>query len=284
MGLELLYCCVSSNEATLTAPASTIYQMPMLSFLNPAVELNDRDLYPYFSRIISTTEFEAVGIVEVIHYLYEQTNIIQYTTIGIISTTDSYGVDVSRSVIEYAKQNGITVATYQQFLRSTTDIDVEISELKKSNARVFVAALDPVDGVTVLDNAGDLIGDTYVWFCSAGCSSTFLYINASFYFNQTRYDLSMGMIGSTPAGLKNEFFYSLMAQWLTLDPVEYPGAGPGTFIDNFSAFIYDGIFVYAKAIQTYIEEDGFYDNGKLKDFRRFIELLRNTTHEGYDCN
>jgi hypothetical protein len=83
-------------------------------------------------------------------------------------------------VVTEASKRNIDTLAYQQIQRNQTDISLQIRELKKSKARIFINWIYSLDFPVVLEEANkqDIIGPTYVWFCSDACAQNNVFTNS----------------------------------------------------------------------------------------------------------
>ena len=230
--------------AILTGIVGDVYDVAQLSSTATSSSLSDKQKYPYFSRL-SPPSFGQVSLI--IDTLLYFTNIRGrgWDSIGLISTTDEYGVDSAETLIENVG-NEISILTYQQYIPESTEFTVELNEIQKSGARVIVAlVLDSYEGLIVEANDFGLVGENYVWFVpDAVVGTMFETEEASL--------LSNGVLGSfqyLPDPGESEKYDKFLERWMNLDPNIYPGAGEGKTIGPYALLGYETIITAARAIE-----------------------------------
>ena len=271
----------SSFVTSTTAKGGTVYGVIQLSYAATSPLLSDRINYRYFSRVVPPDNFQTKAMLALLENLYQQTNQIQWKQLGVICTTDAYGLELSKTLISDAAADGtFTISSFQQFIPKSSDISVEMNELKQSKARVFIAPMLFGDWGTVLNEALrlEIINENHIWLCPDGCttSNTILLPDGSF--NTTKVAAMTGMIGTQPyAPNAGDLYDSFIAQWASLDPVQYPGGGNLGVIDIFTQTSYDSAVFFMTALKTYIEDGNeIADDGRF-DINLFYEYLKNTT-------
>ena len=257
-------------------------------FTSPDYLTSDKHSYPLFSRIVPRSEYQIVAILDLLTYLYTQSNIEKYLHVGIICSANEYGINGAKSMIKLAPKYDVVIEAYQQFLSAFSsgtaialNCSVEINELKNSGSRVFVGIMQPLDFTNVINTAAEfeIIGPDYVWICVEGCASPFAYLNLyTKEIDFTTREKMNGIIGINQSGFKGEKYEELANEVLLMDKTIFPV----DFIVPTLQFqyIYDGVFFLATAIAKMIEEEGFTEDGKLIDKVKFMEILLNTTYVG----
>lgn len=202
---------------------------------------------------------------------------------AVIVTSTSYGThDCETTSVD---SNELTVLTYQQFLPGATDISVEISEMDRSKARVYILIIDNnADTQLVLSTANEykLIDYTYVWICYDGCANDFTTRDAATYEVIDEYvTLAQGIIGVNLVSSAGELYDKVNEEWLTLDPVEFPSVnGANSSISMDAQYAYDSVLFVSSALHQLILADGIDEYGRIKSTDQFYELLIQTIVEG----
>lgn len=240
----------SSSVSNIIAIASGVFLMPQISYSSTASSLSDDTSFPFFNRMVPPDSKQGAALASLVA-LY---NWRPY--VAAISTADEYGVGGISEFIDAGELLRIEVNTYQQFLTGSEedDIDVEMRELRNSEARVFVAFMLAGDARTMFSRVEDfdIVGDQYVWFCSDGCAQTSVFTEGEEILADVR-SATRGLIGFTPSGGTGELFEEFLDQWETLDPNEFAGAGDRT-INLFAPHAYDCFYTYAHAFTQLCEE------------------------------
>ena len=280
-GLDVLFCCASSEEALYAAVASTTLKVPMLAFNSNVNVLSDKTRYPYFSRVVPNSDFESDALIEIVLYLAAQSGISKYKQVAILSTTDAYGIGSSKRFIQQAKLNGITILTYQQFLRLAEDISIELTQIQNSEARVIINLMDFVDYLHVMLVAPDyeLIGDKYIWICGSFCSTHLDYLLPTGAIDEFALSNMYGMLGVTLTSYVSPVYDKLYEGWGTIEyNVYYYTAF--NYPDVYDQQLYDAFYYLATAYHQLILEEELTPAGKFKNITRFNEVLRTTKYFG----
>jgi len=246
---------LTSDEATLSGIAGSVYLIPQISYGATAASLSDDLTYPYFARVIPSDTYQSSVFIEVIHYYYSITRQEQWLSVGVICTADDYGVEGSKQFISLASVStpNITVPAFQQFLVDATDVYEEVNVLKDSNARVFLAFMFSTGFRVAMNEAlkQSIVGDTYVWFCSDGCTSQESFIQPKNDLAKTLLYAERGMIGTLPQGGTGPKYEAFLERWKNLDPSEYPGSGGVP--DVWDLLVYDATLSLAYAVHNLYE-------------------------------
>ena len=237
--------------------------------------------FPYFARICSPDDYQARVIIDILLNLRDQSGLQQYLEVGIIIVTGSYGVGGANQLIN----NGtLTINTYQQFLQGETELSVEVSELKKSKARVFIAIMTAtIDFQSVILSAKDqdIIGDQYVWLCFDGCTTDYIFTDAySGEIDNQFTELMAGLIGINLRISSGSMYPEVLKEWQSLDETEYPSAGANNVMSVYAQYSYDTLIFLAVALENLILANGIDINGRIISTPQFYDILLNTTYEG----
>ena len=253
-----------SEQATICAVTSGIYDRMILSPTASLSGLSSKTLYPLFGRSVPPDTQQSSAMLDFLRYYYNITAEPKWLNCSIISTADSYGVDGSRQFIAagVATTPNVTVLAFQQFLVGATDISVEVGELNQSGTRVFVAYMASHSFQTVLleANKQKLIGDYFVWLCSDGCSTDSIHEDANGKVVKKYQQLSRGLTGFLPQGGTGIRYQEYLDRWLSLDPDVYPGAGSIPTIQ--SILTYDTVYAAALSIQLSFSTGNYSLSGK----------------------
>ena len=258
----------------------------MLGVQSTSVILSDRITYPFFSRIVPPDDYQAKVFIDILNYLYKESGLPQYLEIGILAIAGPYGISGAQQL---TNSKELTIKTYQQFLEESTDVTVEINELKNSKARVFIVIIaNPPDAQIVLRTANDygIIGESYIWFCFDGCAIDYIFHVG--FTSEVQDDLRLyasGMIGVNLPTSKGTYYEETYANWLTLDPAIYPAAGPDTSMSVDAQYFYDVVIFVANVFHNLIAADGMDENGKITiTTEEFYNILTNTSAVGCTGN
>ena len=246
---------LTSDEGTLSGIAGSVYLIPQVSYGATAASLSDDLTYPYFARVIPSDIYQASVFVEVIQYFYNITGQKQWLSVSVICTADDYGVEGSKQFISLAGAStpNITVPAFQQFLVDASDVYEEINVLKDSEARVFLSFMFS-SGFRVAMNEAlkqAIVGDTYVWFCSDGCTAQQSFIQPNNKLDKTLLYAERGIIGTLPLGGNGPRYEAFLQRWKNLDTTEYPGTGGVP--DVWDVLVYDATLSMAYAINALYE-------------------------------
>ena len=225
-----------SEVAVQTGLVATLYGVAQLSPLAGASALANEESFPYFSRLGNDAiDFATIMKAALLHYGNRAG--LGWSKVAVVAQITDFTLDLASAFV------AMEIVVYQSFLPDiTASIDAELREVQKSDARVIVASVFSgwLDFLSRCDSYG-LIGDQYVYL---GVPTL---VSSPFFENK---ELSRGvLIPYTGASTKTPEFGNLVPIWQSLDPLEYPMAGPGTFPSPFATKNFDVIITAAKAIQ-----------------------------------
>ena len=112
---------------------SSYYQIPEISYTASAVSLGSTQSFPYFFRVVTDDSYRLSVVIALCqHY--------GWSHIGVIATSDSYGVSALQQLRTEAGLVGISIVETQTFTSgSTADLlTSQMTALKNSNAVVFL--------------------------------------------------------------------------------------------------------------------------------------------------
>lgn len=253
-----------SDQSLISAVASGVYDILLVSPTSSASSLSDSALYPIFARSVAPDTFQARIMVDLIEYYFNQTQELKWREVGVICTADDYGVGGAKDFIDRAQNRSIATVAFQQFLVGAADVTVEVRELGNSGARVFISYMLTVDYQTMIIEAEkqEIIGDYYVWICSDGCSTEdIFYEQQSGRFIRRFQTLSLGYMGVLPQGGVGDMYEAYLERWQKLDPEIYHGAGPDTEPPLFSLLSYESTMAAAIAVDAEFRRGNFAPNG-----------------------
>lgn len=77
-------------------------KIPTISISATSSKFSDKNLYPYFMRMVPSNKDETLAIISVLEHL-------KIRNIGIVYSNDAFGSDLTKSVLTFANLKGITV-------------------------------------------------------------------------------------------------------------------------------------------------------------------------------
>ena len=263
-----------SEISVLTGVVGNVLGVAQLSGSATSSRLSDKRVYPYYSRISSPSFSQTFAFRDLLLY-YEEVQGLGWTDVAIISTTDEYGVNLATNFIETAEDD-IDILTYQQFLPGASNINVELEEVKNSGARVILAFLfTGWETLVVEADKKGLVGEQYVWIVP----DTIVGIPFTNDSNSDAAKLSRGLIGDfifVPEPTTNPLGQAFLAQWYSVDPTEYYGAGITP--TPFAFLAYDTMTTTALAIAD-LDSRGMFDGRRIPP-EEWTNTIRNISFEG----
>lgn len=151
-----------------------VNEIPHVASDSISLQLENRDIYPYFARTIPTSSGYAKSLV--LHL-----SSLEVTHFGVLYVRDSYGIDFHTELFREAEARDMNVvgAAYED--SDLTSVDLAAERLKKSELRYFVGIFNPENHRTVLDRiyTQGIIGKPeFVWmfapFLSVATQSAYL--------------------------------------------------------------------------------------------------------------
>ena len=251
-----------SNVLAATGIAGPVYDVAHLSAVAITPVLNDKNNYPYVSRLVPEASVSMIANHAFIEYYGSQSE--GWNKAAVICTTDVYGVSLSDKFIEESKTYGVTIAAFQQVLPDQTIFTQELQEVQNSGARIILFLGFETHFRPLIEQAEEfeLIGDKYVWIVAEGVVATSVYIDTSTgnvdFETARRMQGEIGTVGDqAQSGPPWDRF---VAHWQSIDPSIVPNAGPGTLPDVFSTWFYDlgyliGLSVNEAQKRGYLDEN-----------------------------
>ena len=123
-----------STTSVLSAKATNLYDVPMISGFASSDELSDKTRFPYFLRTTPPDKLQAMAIIDTLlqfNWLY----------IGVMYSADTYGMRGTQELLNLADENGICVAFSIAVRETYTESDIKdaVSKLLEyDNAKVYV--------------------------------------------------------------------------------------------------------------------------------------------------
>ena len=135
----------TSTASLFVAKASSIYEVPMISYFATSDELSNKDRFPYFLRSVPPDKFQVGAIIDLLVYF-------NWRYIALFYSVDSYGVSGARQLRSMAQSMDIciTINLPVPSLPSTTDLQDVVDKLRenvKINVIVIFALRRPANTV-----------------------------------------------------------------------------------------------------------------------------------------
>ncbi|XP_050390961.1 metabotropic glutamate receptor 3 [Patella vulgata] len=129
----------SSRNSVQMADMLSIFKVPMLSYISTSPVLSDKNVYPYFSRIVPSDVLQAKAIVDIL-------NRFQWTYISVVYAEGSYGTMGFQAVKTRVEESGSCLAVTREMRQSFTDEDYDhiIKELLDTRRAKVVVVFSPL--------------------------------------------------------------------------------------------------------------------------------------------
>lgn len=102
-------------------------KIPTISISATSSKFSDKNLYPYFMRMVPSNKDETLAIISVLEHL-------KIRSIGIVYSNDAFGSDLTKSVLTFANVKGITV----NYMLRIEDSYVEHAEILNYLVDMFI--------------------------------------------------------------------------------------------------------------------------------------------------
>ena len=119
-----------SSVSVALGTLSGVYQIPQVSVTSTATVLDDKNLFPYFGRMIPTNAGDATAMA-----IYFQS--IGVSHFGCLFIRDDFGTSFSKDVFLAAQAHGLVVTSIAFEAESTESIKEALQFLKATNLRYF---------------------------------------------------------------------------------------------------------------------------------------------------
>jgi len=269
----------SSSVSGVAAMAGSIYDIPQISYSSTSSELSNKEIYPFFSRVVPPDSQQGEALARLCAYF-------GWDRVAALSTTDAIGTQTIEIFTNMAEKEGIRILSYNTFPPNTRpsgsgpnpDMDSLRSSLltiKSTGAKIILIAALVGDAQVALREAVNLgmTGPDVVFVGTDAVVQEGLFLNEDGSFDSETANALRGMIGSRPKSASGPLYEAFLDDWEMRDPSQYPGAGTRS-INAFAPFAYDVIYTFARAA------DQIFRNGEEFTHSHYLEVIRGIEFEG----
>ena len=187
--------------------------------------------------------------------LAEICNDMGWDRVATISTSNAYGVSIIEQFTNRASALSITFLSSQTFPPGSNSnsnlLQDAVSLTKSSGARIIIVAMVLGDAQSFLRVAREQGLTSYATFVvTDGVAQDALFETDD---GDELRQAASGMIGTSPVGPSGELYDEFVADWVTRDPNEYPGAG-NSDINTFVPHTYDATYALAWALDRLVRQ------------------------------
>ncbi len=242
---------IGSSGSSVSAAMATVltpYKIVQISYASSSPALSDRDLYPYFMRVVASDADQGVAIADLVQAF-------GWTRGATIHTSDSYGTGLIVIFTEAFEGRGGTVITDQIFDPGATDVSAQVQALIDSAPEFVLGNYIDKDAATVMKKARDLGFINIPWITTDGWSTT-----ATFAGDPNVKEAMQLSIGTTPAPVTAPGYLKFNETWF--DPYWAKLEGPdvsqktGVMFNAYAPMSYDAVYVAAKGLAAANTVDG----------------------------
>ncbi|KAG0279275.1 hypothetical protein BGZ95_001750 [Linnemannia exigua] len=234
-----------------SAAVTSAVHIPQCSFTSLSDELSSRTLYNYFFRTIPAGDKYAIQLLEYISTM-------GWRRIGVIYSSNSFGLSFATSIVRRAPTYGIGIthwtSTYLPFDRSQ-DFKQALVALKTAGSYINVILFTDTEMLQALEEIykQGMAGYPYVWIGFNNVAHDIkTYFSgpgrppASAFNGLIMTDLAYNLEG-------NPAYDNFLKRWQSLDPNLYPGAGPGSTLSHAETRAYSCAWMLAMGYQRDIK-------------------------------
>ncbi|CAH1789873.1 unnamed protein product [Owenia fusiformis] len=228
------------------SPLSEALHIPQIAPTATNPMLASKDNFPYLVRLSAPDSVQSQAIVSLVHHFgWEQ--------VAILTSNTDYGIHGLLQFQSEAARRARKVISVQQFV-VTNDVTLnathELNVIKEAGVRIILLNCELPHAKVVLQQAkeANMTGAGWAWIATDGITGS------SDLSTNPVSDQYLGILGTKPAvgrGSLYDYFYS---EWKALDPVQYPGAGPGSELSAYSGLIVDAVLALSYAVQSMYSE------------------------------
>ena len=265
---------IFSEILSVTGQAGSVYNVALLSSQASSSALSDKIKYPYVTRNCVANPLITGGTAAMIGSLRDQYGR-GWDRVAILSTSEEYALNMASSLISRLSAIDIEVATYQQFVPETGQLDTQMREIERSGARVIVVfAISQYDNVLRKAKELNLIDENHAWFVGTAIAiTTTYYINPDGSVDEEILELLRGQVGGRDYFSRTGPAYdNLVERWNAAD--QLGGELSVTLIQNFDM----GYTTVLSVIQAY--DEGLFDDGKSPRPEDWSRIIRGLEFEG----
>ncbi|KAF9148954.1 hypothetical protein BG015_009276, partial [Linnemannia schmuckeri] len=242
---------IVSRLSEYSATVTSAVHIPQCSFTSISDDLSSKTLYDYFIRTVPAGDHHAVQILEYI-------NSMGWRRIGIIYSSNSFGVPFATSIVRRAPSYGVMVtywgATYRPNNGSQDFIEA-LGSLRSVGSYINVILCTDADtlrGLEVIYKEG-MAGHPYVWI-----SFNDITRDIRTYFSDPNRPPVSAFNGLIMADIAYNFtgnpvYDKFLMRWQNLDPALYPGAGPESTLSHAEPRAYSCVWMLALGYKREIE-------------------------------
>ncbi len=258
----------SSSVSKAIATVAAQKKIPQISYSSTSPSLSDKQLYPYFMRVVPPDSQQGSALAHIIQNF-------KFTDIATISTSDDYGLGGIGVVENVSKTLGINVATKQRFTPGAADVTTQLQAIKDSGAKVIVINTVIQDAITVfsqMSKVGISPKNGYTWFGTDGPTQEAVFAN-----DTKIKDALQGMVGTAPNRGSGSSFDAFVNLWKTCNgktSTDYAGCGDTT-PNTYAPFAYDAVYAFAHAIDKMLKA-----NQAVNDGAKLLETLKGLKFQG----
>ena len=269
-----------SGILSVTGQAATVLGAAQMSSTSTSATISNKRLYPNVFRSYVPSPSMSGALVDLLQSFYEEQGI-GWNEIALLISSESYGISMANSFLSAASETDLNIIEYQQFLIGTTDLAIEMSEIKKSGARIIVTfAFSGYRAIISEADNFNLVDDNHVFVIGPNLSSdSTIYTNPDGSFDEKTLDLMRGTLASQAyISRSSEVYLQFENQWQNLDPNIITGAGPGTIPSISPTLTYDmGVALGLALIEA--EKQNFTPENP-PTANQWAEILKPITFEG----
>ena len=156
---------IGAYRSAVTSPVALVsgaYDLPQISAMSTSTDLENREQYPYFSRVCPSTEGEAQAAVDYWKFLshrFSNGNNNEKPTIeylGVLFVRDAYGASLQRAFQNSATNAGIQTVSIPFGFSNKEEIAESVRKLQATQMRHFYVICFESDYTSIMKEATEL--------------------------------------------------------------------------------------------------------------------------------
>ncbi|XP_047123709.1 metabotropic glutamate receptor 3 [Hydra vulgaris] len=251
---------VGPGSSFLSAAVSTMLlsdYIPQASYASTSISLSDRTVYRNFFRTISTDNYQANAIIDLIDKF-------QWTYISLFTSNDEYGRFGRDEILKAAKEKNICFSVDQMFDLNLSDDEVNvILEKIEKNSRVVVLWSEPPSGSIIISKsiARGLKNVTWIgtetWknevlqFCNANISHNIIFLKLKDYPITAINNDILKADKKSQINCENPWYKELLRKYVMNNTECIPGFA-ATISKGYTSQVYSAVYAFAHGLHNYL--------------------------------
>ncbi|CAH1789880.1 unnamed protein product [Owenia fusiformis] len=248
VGVMAFVVLAGSGAQKIFAPLSEALKIPQITPTATNPMLASKRTFPYILRLSAPDSVQGEALVNLVeHFGWDQ--------LAILTSNTDYGINGLLQFHSEAAKRGWKVVSVQQFVvtnDATLNATRELTVIKETGVRIILLNCELPHAKVVLQQAkeANMTGAGWAWIATDGITGSSELATAPVP------DHYRGILGTTPTVGRGALYQDFLSFCRNLDPVNYPGAGPGTRLSAYGGLTVDTILAFSYAVRNMYNDPG----------------------------